>query len=594
MMSRRLGIALLLLVVGEVHAQDMPESLLPATTQIYVRWDGVEAHRAAFDRTALGKILQGDTGTFLTGVFTQLQETIAPLVTAQQLLGGAPPARLLTLQADVKEAPKLFELLGKQGFILAAELRSLEPFRGRVTLLLPNAGERPAPLFGLLRLATSLAGVESKETSIAGRTVQHLQAGPVHVAWWVEGKHALVVAGTEPAEAVVKQMDLRDARLTAHSLFRKVHGFQQFETAARAFVDVAALVKVVQTRGPDVSKIIEDLGLDGLTSWISYSGFDGDAERGLVELDMTGPRRGLLRMLSSKPFTLADVPPVPPDATSWSMTVFDSGVLYDTALQVTETIVRLVSPEDLPKVRELLKQADDALGISLRKDLLGSLGDQVVLYNSPGDGPFTLGQSFLFKVKDANKLHLALEQLIKGLAKVTETNITLRKRTYHGVEVREVHVRQEGFIFVPSYTVHKDWLVVSSFPQPVHGYILRSTGALPAWKPDARVQAALGKLPQEFLSVSVSDPRPTVRQLLSLAPLVGGAVRSFVPEAKFDVGALPNTHEVARHLFPNVSVVSDDGRTVRLETRSSVVLPLELSGLDTYAVFSLFAFAARF
>ena len=67
-MLRRIGtVVLLLLVPAAGRAADPPERLLPAGTQIYLRWDGVEAHRAAYEKTALGKTLQGDTGKFFTG-----------------------------------------------------------------------------------------------------------------------------------------------------------------------------------------------------------------------------------------------------------------------------------------------------------------------------------------------------------------------------------------------------------------------------------------------------------------------------------------------------------------------------------------------
>jgi hypothetical protein len=159
--------------------------------------------------------------------------------------------------------------------------------------------------------------------------------------------------------------------------------------------------------------------------------------------------------------------------------------------------------------------------------------------------------------------------------------------------LHEVHVRQQGFFFVPTYAVHKGWLAVGYFPQGVQGYILRANGELPAWKPDESTREALGKLPKEFLSVSVSDPRPTVNQVLALAPLVTGLINSLVPESKFEVGLLPNAHEVSRHLFPNVSVVSTRGDTLRLETRASLALPLDLSNADSLIALQLLA-ALRF
>ena len=126
------------------------------------------------------------------------------------------------------------------------------------------------------------------------------------------------------------------------------------------------------------------------------------------------------------------------------------------------------------------------------------------------------------------------------------------------------------------------------FPQQVQGYILRAKGDLAAWKPDARVRKSLEELPKEFISVSFSDPRPSVKEILSIAPLIGGTVNSFTPDSKFEVGSLPNAQEATQHLFPNVSVSTDDGTTLRLETRASLQLPFDVTGLDVYAVFGFF------
>jgi hypothetical protein len=139
-----------------------------------------------------------------------------------------------------------------------------------------------------------------------------------------------------------------------------------------------------------------------------------------------------------------------------------------------------------------------------------------------------------------------------------------------------------GFFFLPTYALVGDWLVVSFYPQPVHGFILRSKGELPAWKADEAVERSLGKMPKEFTSISVSDPRPSVKQVFALAPLVGSAIRSFSPESKFDPSLIPNGHEACKHLFPNVSVTADDGKTTRIHTRASLSLPFDLAGLDAY------------
>lgn len=593
-MLRRCGVALLLLTLpGLAHAQEA-EDLLPAGAQIYLRWDGIEPHRAAYEKTALGKTMQGDTGKFITGAFKQLQDSAGAQLVVQQLLGGVAPDKLQKLQADAAEAPKLLTLLSQNGFVMSVELRKLEPPDAQIMLVLPGAGDKAAPLFASLRLATTLAGVEIKEKKIADRAVSQAEAGPLPLAWWVEGKHAVLTLGTEQPEAIIKNLGNKDGRLTGSPLYKRVRAFKQFETVARAYVDVPSLVKLARTRDKDVAKLIDDLGLDGLQGLTFYSGFDGSAERSLVEWEMPGPRKGALKLLAGKPFKLSDVPPLPTDTVSWSMTNFDAATLYDVGLQVAEGVVKLVAPEMLPMVKEFLKQADALTGINLRNDLLGALGGQMLVYSSPAEGPLSLGQTLAFKVKDEKKLKQALEDMVKGIAKSTGADVTFKKKMYRGVELRELHFKQEGFFFMPTYAIYKDWLVVGYYPQAVQGFILRATGELPAWKPDARLQASLEGLPKEFISITVTDPVPSIKQLLSIAPLIGGLINSFAPDVKFDTGSLPNAHEATRYLFPNVSIVTDDGKALRMETRASLALPFDLSGLDTYSLFFFFAFARGF
>ena len=90
-MQPRYGLALLaLLAPGLARAADevAPEQALPAGTQLYLRWDGLAAHKAAYAKSALGKTMAGDAGTFVNGVFRQLQDGVGTLLTAEKLLSG--------------------------------------------------------------------------------------------------------------------------------------------------------------------------------------------------------------------------------------------------------------------------------------------------------------------------------------------------------------------------------------------------------------------------------------------------------------------------------------------------------------------------
>jgi hypothetical protein len=594
-MVRHLGIALVALLAAQtVHAQQAPEDLLSHGTQVYLRWDGIEAHRAAYEKTALGKMIKGDTGRFITNLVAQFQDQLGGLA-GEQLLKGKAPARLMKLQADAVEAPKLFGQLMQQGLIIGLEVRKLEPLEIQGTLIIPDAGTNRKPLFSALRLIAGFADQEVKEVKIGGQSVEHLQIGAVQVSSWAAGKHLVLAIGSDGPQAVVEHATMgTKSRLTQHRLFQRVKNFNQFETAARAFVDFEALVKLALSRGDEVSKLLKDLGLNALQSGVLYSGFDSDADRGLIELDVKGTGTGFLKMVTGKPFRLSDVPPLPVDVTSWSMTNLDLGTLYDLGFLALEDVTRILGPDELPRVLEFKKQLDDLLGLDVRNELLGALDDKFVLYSSPADGPFSMGQTFMIKVKDAQKVQSSLSKIIKSLGRLAGLDISIKKRPYHGVDLREVQVRQQGFFVTPSYAIHKDWLAVGLFPQPVQGYILRATGELPVWKPDARTQESFDKLPKEFISVSVADPRPTVKQLLSVGPIVAAAFKSFYPDLKFEVGSVPNSHEATRDLFPNVSVVSAEGNTLRIDSRSSLELPIDLAGIDSFGLFFLFGAFASF
>jgi hypothetical protein len=66
--------------------------------------------------------------------------------------------------------------------------------------------------------------------------------------------------------------------------------------------------------------------------------------------------------------------------------------------------------------------------------------------------------------------------------------------------------------------------VIGVVPQSVNTFLLRLDKKLPQWKPSDEVQAALDTVPKEFVSLSVSDPRPSVQSMLTLATTMGPAM----------------------------------------------------------------------
>ena len=570
------GLALLILFLPTLaSAQEAPERLLSEKTQVYLRWDGMEAHQAAFDKTALAKILQGDLGRFLSESIKQAKEKVNAALSNEQILGGNPPDVIRKIQSDGVEAIKLLDILGQHGVILGIEVRGLDPPVAQGTLIFPQAGKPEGPFLALIRMISNLAKVELKEQKIAGRGVYVVPAGPVHLAAWIEGPDAVLTIGTDKPDAIIERIAAKRPGLIGQPLFQQVQGFKEFETGTRGFIELASLVQLGRGRGKEVAALIDDLGLDGLRSLTFYSGFDGPAERSLVELHIPGPRKGLLKLTSNKAFKLADLPPMPPDVTDFSASNLDWTGLFDVGRTAVEGVLKIVAPDEAKQISPFLQQANQYLGINLRDDLLGSLDTLTMQYNSPSEGIFSLGQVTLIKVKDVKKLQTALDNLAKKLGTTPGVPVAVKKKPYHGVELRQIDIHSPGIFYAPTFGIYKDWLIFSLYPQPVHGYVLRSTGTLPVWTPGKGLKENLDKFPGEYVSVSVSDPRPTVRFLLSVLPTVVAGINSASEFTGFtlDVSLLPTAQEVTQHLFPNVSIATDDGTTLRLETRASLAFP---------------------
>jgi hypothetical protein len=271
------------------------------------------------------------------------------------------------------------------------------------------------------------------------------------------------------------------------------------------------------------------------------------------------------------------LPPVPVDATAISASSFDVAQAFDVALESIDSVVGTVAPNEAQQLKNALQVAEAILGVALRDDLMAPLGDMVMYYSSPSEVPLGLGAVYLVKVKDEKLMSKSIERLVNLAGAAPGVDIRVKSSKYHGAELHTLAIHQQGNFQAPCLTVYKGWLAFSSYPQPVQGFVLRMNDELPSWKPNKNVERTLSNLPTEFTAIKISDPRPTLKLLLSLAPIgaaaVNGALAERAPQAHFDVSLIPNAHEATRHLFPNVTVVSDDGTKIRIETRASLMLP---------------------
>jgi hypothetical protein len=184
-----------------------------------------------------------------------------------------------------------------------------------------------------------------------------------------------------------------------------------------------------------------------------------------------------------------------------------------------------------------------------------------------------------FQVKDGKKVIDALQRMTRAAGFIPGLELAWKTRAYKGGQIQELYFKyNEVSSLIGSFGLYKNWFLYSQFPQPIKGFIMRSNGELPAWQPEVKLAKMLEQFPSEYTAISISDPRPTIEGLLGLAPFLfnvaNSALTNLLPGTPaFDISLIPYGPEVTLHLFPNVSVTTDNGRIVRSETRASLTFP---------------------
>ena len=75
-MLKRIVLGLLFALLPGVALAQGQESYLPPKSQLYFRFDGMEKHQATYNKTAVGKMMQGETGKFLDEFWKYTQENL--------------------------------------------------------------------------------------------------------------------------------------------------------------------------------------------------------------------------------------------------------------------------------------------------------------------------------------------------------------------------------------------------------------------------------------------------------------------------------------------------------------------------------------
>lgn len=637
------GCVCIALAQGPAEKGPAVETLLPANAVVYINAVGEEAEKVAWEKTAAHDAL------YKTGLMDVIEKTMASL-SAQ-----APQ------DEQVKAMQKAGEHIAAKGFSAAitmpqpnADGPPAPPFP-TVTVVLHDSAALEAGINEMLK-EHAPPDIQINEQTIEGRKVTSVPVPdaplPIEVSWWSEGPHLVITAGMGAAQTVINVAAGNSPNITTDpnwgkynaknadfdvafvgwfnfGTLRKQFGEIQFpvpsmgggappalEEPKEAVPDAAEADSAAQAAfGPlridqvaalqdagqppkmiKVNDVLRALGLDTVGSFVCRTGFKDRALWSETTLEAPGPRRGLLAYWDQEPITLKDLPPLPFGQNGFYACSVDWSKFYETTTTIARDLAKLGPEEIAVQVEGGLQNLPDIIGFDPKADLFDPMGNQFCFYSDTRQGMLGLGSGIVIKVDDADTLRQTLMNLVGMAAEQTAPDeLAVRTTKKQGRDIVTLEIAK-GMVN-PSFVVDEGWLAIGLFPQTVEAFLLRVDGKLTNWRPTRSYVNSLEAMPEEFTSISASDPRKSVRFLMGLAPMIVPAMQAGIKEAgipgaeniklEFSVADLPPAELVAKPLFPNVSMCTADENGLKWTSRSSIPsIPLigSATGLATVGV----------
>src|ERR1043165_4771916 len=379
MLARMVLVTFCVLVPSTSWAQTVQENYLPSHSQLYFRGDGMTVHQAAFDKTGAGKMMNGETGKFLAEFGKYLHEQIKNASRNEPKVGDF-----------FDDAFKLIKSIHREGIVVGVAVTKITPQpQIQAVMVFPKAAGESGTVLQLIDKIARETMTDVKLKKVGKRRVHSIEKPDVNLGWWAEGQDAVLYFGTLDPGQYAANIDAKTTGLANHPLYQQVAGFKEFTTCTRGFINFTSVFNVVsdiRIKDTDISPIINGRGLKGFKHLTFVTGFDGPSERSVVDLEVAEERTGLLSLGSKKKISLKDLPALPDDMTSLTASTVHLTKTYDVITNTIYSIVKVADPNELENVKDKIKQVEDKVGVNINKDVFGSFGDVVVMYNSPSDG----------------------------------------------------------------------------------------------------------------------------------------------------------------------------------------------------------------
>ena len=540
----------------------------------FLEFDGLDAHNAAWTRSALYHLLNDTTlGLMLEDVTRQ----------------GLDAALASTPQAQRPSSVELLDVLKRtlrSGFVVGV-YGKLEAKPGGVIVLRNGAKNGTRALLERLKIIPAPLGSVAKSESRMGRSIEtRLTDKGDGARWWSERDDLVWVGDSSGADTVLAAIDGTKPNAMTHpsrvDLSKTVDGF---EPALRAFLDVSKL--------PIPPAQAKAMGLDGLKLVDYRWGFQDNAVMSVTRIVAPTPRRGLMALLDGPTFDKTTLPPIPADFHSFTVLSAKPQDLFDKFV----AFVKVMDPKAGADADKFLEDFQKNVGLDLRRDVLAHLGPKMVFSMKPTGQDTLLDLFFTAQTDDATALATAIDKLTPlinaSLQRGGPPNrpvISLRKNTQGPSAGMTWTIDIPPGMLPPSpmtaglrptIQLSKSALVIAPRSNTAQALISLNAGRGKRWSPTGDAASMTRRLPSDLVFLSIDDPRDTLPDLIANAPVMLAAANAAMagqqrpggkPPVSIQINPdlVPKRDELAKPMFLSSMAISTTKEGISIVTRESV------------------------
>ena len=439
-------------------------------------------------------------------------------------------------------------------YLGALDLNAEEP-KFQLGLLI-DLGEYEAEAKEIVDRMEQHAGEDAKRTTIGGvRCVEIAAEGEPHVFWAIHEGIFLLTVGDNSFDDLLRQIG-SDIPSWMKPLMERLPVEQR---GMFGYVDLSQMDEAVARTGDeDLQRGWKEFGVESIDHASFVFGLEGDGliVRKLLACDSFN---GIFKIADNDGLSAEDIARIPASAGSGLALRLDPPDVFDTLMD----IARRTNPDAEEDIKEMRQQAMAALGgLELRDDLLASIGDKWVLYQSGGFATMMVPDMVCaVNLRDEEKASSALDAIVElasqaMLANAQQNGVgTMSIKPKKFGEAQGYSVR--GLPVALSFCVHNNELIVGLSAAAIKNHLKYQPEVENSMAVNPRLKPLLDKYERPLL-VSYSDVAKSIETSYPALQLMLNMMSGPLAQEglEFDPAAIPPVTSITQYLEPSVLVIS--------------------------------------